>query len=80
MRTRLESGKLAIYRGSLIRRRSKTQLTAEVLKCAKNLLVIGCFCIGTNQVDLDYAATRGVRSIDTFMGELMADCRVQFAI
>ncbi|AMD19968.1 HCL183Cp [Eremothecium sinecaudum] len=40
--------------------RSKTKLTAEILKHAKNLVCIGCFCIGTNQVDLDYAATRGI--------------------
>ena len=40
--------------------RSKTQLTADILKCAKDLLAIGCFCIGTNQVDLDYAASRGI--------------------
>jgi D-3-phosphoglycerate dehydrogenase len=31
-----------------------------VLQEAKNLLVIGCFCIGTNQVDLDYAAKHGI--------------------
>ncbi|KAG0637245.1 hypothetical protein HOY80DRAFT_924636 [Tuber brumale] len=40
--------------------RSKTKLTASVLDHAKNLLAIGCFCIGTDQVDLDYAAKRGV--------------------
>ena len=40
--------------------RSKTQLTANVLKHAKNLIVIGCFCIGTNQVDLKYAAQNGI--------------------
>jgi len=40
--------------------RSKTQLTAKVLKHAKNLIVIGCFCIGTNQVDLQYAAENGI--------------------
>lgn len=40
--------------------RSKTQLTAKVLAEAKNLLVIGCFCIGTNQVDLEYAAQHGI--------------------
>ncbi|KAI8826355.1 hypothetical protein BJ741DRAFT_631601 [Chytriomyces cf. hyalinus JEL632] len=40
--------------------RSKTQLTAEVLKEAKNLIAIGCFCIGTNQVNLEYAATHGM--------------------
>lgn len=40
--------------------RSKTKLNAKVLQEAKNLLVIGCFCIGTNQVDLDYAARHGI--------------------
>jgi len=40
--------------------RSKTQLTAKVLQHAKNLIVIGCFCIGTNQVDLKYAAENGI--------------------
>ncbi|KAI3404056.1 SER33 [Candida oxycetoniae] len=40
--------------------RSKTRLTEKVLKFAKNLVVIGCFCIGTNQVDLDFAAKAGV--------------------
>ena len=40
--------------------RSKTQLTANVLKHAKSLIVVGCFCIGTNQVDLKYAAENGI--------------------
>ncbi|CEJ94550.1 Putative D-3-phosphoglycerate dehydrogenase [[Torrubiella] hemipterigena] len=40
--------------------RSKTKLSKKVLQAAKNLLVVGCFCIGTNQVDLDYAATHGI--------------------
>jgi len=40
--------------------RSKTKLTDKVLREAKNLLVVGCFCIGTNQVDLDYAAKHGI--------------------
>lgn len=40
--------------------RSKTQLRANVLKHAKNLIVVGCFCIGTNQVDLQYAAENGI--------------------
>lgn len=40
--------------------RSKTQLRPNVLKHAKNLIVIGCFCIGTNQVDLKYAADNGI--------------------
>lgn len=35
--------------------RSRTQLTKEVLSHAKKLKAIGCFCIGTNQVDVDAA-------------------------
>ncbi|TGO37322.1 hypothetical protein BHYA_0100g00220 [Botrytis hyacinthi] len=40
--------------------RSKTKLNEKVLREAKNLIVVGCFCIGTNQVDLDYAAAHGI--------------------
>lgn len=40
--------------------RSKTQLNEKVLKAAQNLIVIGCFCIGTNQVALDFAASKGI--------------------
>ncbi|KAF5864982.1 hypothetical protein ETB97_005869 [Aspergillus alliaceus] len=40
--------------------RSKTKLTARILKEARNLIVVGCFCIGTNQVDLQYAAEHGI--------------------
>ncbi|KAG9247867.1 hypothetical protein BJ878DRAFT_490642 [Calycina marina] len=40
--------------------RSKTKLSEKVLKEAKHLIVVGCFCIGTNQVDLEYAARAGI--------------------
>ena len=40
--------------------RSRTQLTAEVLAHASKLAAVGCFCIGTNQVDLDAARERGI--------------------
>ncbi|HET7195936.1 MAG TPA: phosphoglycerate dehydrogenase [Nocardioides sp.] len=40
--------------------RSNTTVTARVLDAAPNLEAIGCFCIGTNQVDLAAAAARGV--------------------
>lgn len=40
--------------------RSRTQLTRELLDRAPRLIAIGCFCIGTNQVDLRGAAARGV--------------------
>ncbi len=40
--------------------RSGTQLDAGVLGAAKKLKAIGCFCIGTNQVDLDTARRMGI--------------------
>lgn len=40
--------------------RSRTQLTSEVLKGAEKLFSVGCFCIGTNQVDLREALAKGV--------------------
>lgn len=40
--------------------RSKTQLTDEVLKKAEKLMAVGCFCIGTNQVDLPVASKEGI--------------------
>lgn len=40
--------------------RSRTQLTEEVFDCAKKLVAVGCFCIGTNQVDLQAARERGI--------------------
>ncbi|MTH96052.1 phosphoglycerate dehydrogenase [Roseibium sp. RKSG952] len=40
--------------------RSRTQVTEDVLKAAKSLVAIGCFSVGTNQVDLDAALTRGI--------------------
>ena len=40
--------------------RSRTQLTEVVFSAAEKLLAVGCFCIGTNQVNLDAALTKGV--------------------
>jgi D-3-phosphoglycerate dehydrogenase len=40
--------------------RSRTQLTREVLDQARKLVAVGCFCIGTNQVDLAAATEKGV--------------------
>ncbi|OAV96480.1 hypothetical protein PTTG_00945 [Puccinia triticina 1-1 BBBD Race 1] len=67
--------------------RSKTRVTDRVIKEAgSNLLVIGCFCIGTNQVDLEAAASAGIcvfnspfsnsRSVaELVIGELIALAR-----
>jgi len=40
--------------------RSRTQLTEKVLNAADKLAGIGCFCIGTNQVDLQAAKMKGI--------------------
>lgn len=40
--------------------RSATRITREVIDAAAKLTGIGCFCIGTNQVDLEAAQDRGV--------------------
>ena len=40
--------------------RSKTKITQKVIDCADKLLVIGAFCIGTNQIDLAACSKKGV--------------------
>lgn len=52
--------KARIAEAHIIGIRSRTQLTAQVLAEARRLIAIGCFCIGTNQVDLDAAELAGI--------------------
>lgn len=40
--------------------RSRTQVTEEVLDAAKSLVAVGCFSVGTNQVDLNGTLNRGI--------------------
>lgn len=40
--------------------RSATQLHRKIFEQAPRLMAVGCFCIGTNQVDLDAAQERGI--------------------
>ncbi|MFT0761685.1 phosphoglycerate dehydrogenase [Actinomyces sp. F1_1611] len=40
--------------------RSKTEVTARVIEAAPDLLAIGAYCIGTNQIDLEAASRHGV--------------------
>ena len=47
-------------RATVLGLRSKTNLRSEALAAAANLAAVGCFCIGTDQVDLPSAAQRGV--------------------
>lgn len=55
-----EELKVAIKDAHFIGIRSRTFLTADVLAHAERLIAIGCFCIGTNQVDLSAAEKRGI--------------------
>ncbi len=50
----------AIKDVSILGIRSKTQVTAKVIKEAKRLLAVGAFCIGTNQIDLEACLKKGV--------------------
>ena len=50
----------ALAEADVVGIRSRTQIDASLLDKAPDLKAIGCFCIGTNQVDLDAAAARGV--------------------
>ena len=58
----LEAGALreAIKGVDLLGIRSRTQLTPELFSDADRLTVVGCFSVGTNQVDLDAARRRGI--------------------
>lgn len=49
-----------IQRAHIVGIRSKTQLTGEIISQCDRLLAIGCFCAGTNQVDLEGAAAQGI--------------------
>ncbi len=52
--------KIAIANAHFVGIRSRTQLTQEVFDAAEKLVAVGCFCIGTNQVELDAATHRGI--------------------
>ncbi len=67
--TNVENIKTALDKEELIEKikdvhfigiRSRTNLTRDVLERAEKLVAIGCFCIGTNQVDLDAAREFGI--------------------
>jgi D-3-phosphoglycerate dehydrogenase / 2-oxoglutarate reductase len=52
--------KVALADADAVGIRSATHITPEVLQALPRLKAIGCFCIGTNQVDLTTAAAHGV--------------------
>ena len=50
----------AIRDAHMVGIRSRSQLTADIMTRAERLMAVGCFCIGTNQVDLQAATRRGI--------------------
>ncbi|MCI5106914.1 MAG: phosphoglycerate dehydrogenase, partial [Pseudomonadales bacterium] len=62
LKTSLETEELKrkIANAHFVGIRSRTQLSEEVFEAAQKLLAVGCFCIGTNQVDLTAALVRGI--------------------
>ena len=55
-----EELKASIRDAHFIGLRSRTHLTEEIFAAAEKLVAVGCFCIGTNQVDLAAAEARGI--------------------
>jgi D-3-phosphoglycerate dehydrogenase len=62
LKTALDDGALreAVRGVHLLGIRSRTQLTREVFAAADRLIGVGCFSVGTNQVDLDAARLAGI--------------------
>ena len=50
----------AVAQAHIVGIRSRSQLTEEIFQQSRRLMAVGCFCIGTNQVALGAAQTRGV--------------------
>lgn len=50
----------ALAQAHIVGIRSRTQLSGALIEQSRRLFAIGCFCIGTNQVDLDAAEARGI--------------------
>ncbi len=79
--TALSAGELAArLRGvHVLGIRSKTRVGAEALASARRLLCIGCFCIGTNQVDLQARRPRGRAGPGRCLRGGASRCRVHAA-
>jgi len=52
--------KARIAEAHIVGIRSRTHLSADVFAQARKLIAVGCFCIGTNQVDTDTAESLGI--------------------
>ena len=62
----LDEGELieALHGFDLLGIRSKTEVTEKVIESCPDLVAIGAFCIGTNQIDLEAATRRGIAAFN----------------
>lgn len=60
LKTSIEEAPSEVFEANILGIRSRSKLTAEVLKKFKNLSCVGCFCIGTDQVNLMAAKQFGI--------------------
>lgn len=60
LKTSIEEAPAEVFEANILGIRSRSKLTKEVLAKFKNLSCVGCFCIGTDQVDLSSAKKLGI--------------------
>ena len=60
LKTSIEEAPAEVFEANILGIRSRSKLTKEVLQKFKNLSCVGCFCIGTDQVDLKSAKALGI--------------------
>lgn len=60
LKTSIEDAPSEVFEANILGIRSRSKLTKEVLQKFKNLSCVGCFCIGTDQVDLSAAKKLGI--------------------
>ncbi len=60
LKTSIEEASEEVFEANILGIRSRSKLSAEVLNKFKNLSCVGCFCIGTDQVDLTSAKKLGI--------------------
>ena len=60
LKTSIEDAPQEVFSANVLGIRSRSKLTKEVLQKFTNLSCVGCFCIGTDQVDLEAAKILGI--------------------
>ena len=60
LKTSIEDAPQEVFSANILGIRSRSKLTKEILQKFTNLSCVGCFCIGTDQVDLEAAKILGI--------------------